>query len=170
MDLIGWLSDLLVLRVKVSSEDSFSRLLARVRSKMLAAYDHQDLPYLLFPGYDGKLSRGIFSHPSLTVNLALDAVSANSDAADAAMRKLGLAIMPVKPPPRAQIREPGMSLAVGPHGGGLNLVIKYEVERYSEPVADRFLADLVAVLQAIVERPAGRISDMGPNLTDLSVT
>ena len=170
MDLIGWLSDLLVLRVKVFGEDSFPQLLARVRSKTLAAYDHQDLPYMLFPGYDGKLARGIFKHPSLTVNLALDAVSSSSEAADAAMRKLGLAIAPVKPPPRAQIREPGMSLAVGPRGGGLNLVIKYEVERYSEPAADRFLADFVAVLRAIAERPAGRISDLRLNPADLSVT
>ncbi|MCG0284478.1 amino acid adenylation domain-containing protein [Streptomyces sp. PSAA01] len=44
-DLIGCFVNNLVLRVDLSGDPSFADLLARVRNKALAAYEHQDLPF-----------------------------------------------------------------------------------------------------------------------------
>jgi amino acid adenylation domain-containing protein len=44
-DLIGLFSNTLVVRMDLSGDPSFAALLAQVRDKALAAYEHQDLPF-----------------------------------------------------------------------------------------------------------------------------
>ncbi|MBL7256051.1 non-ribosomal peptide synthetase [Paractinoplanes lichenicola] len=44
-DLIGLFSNTLVVRMDLSEDPSFATLLAQVRDKALAAYEHQDLPF-----------------------------------------------------------------------------------------------------------------------------
>ncbi|ROP31318.1 non-ribosomal peptide synthetase [Couchioplanes caeruleus] len=44
-DLIGLFSNTVVVRMDLSGEPSFAALLAQVRDKALAAYEHQDLPF-----------------------------------------------------------------------------------------------------------------------------
>ncbi|MEU6378918.1 amino acid adenylation domain-containing protein [Streptomyces sp. NPDC046909] len=44
-DLVGFFVNTQVLRVDLSADPSFADLLARVRGKALAAYEHQDLPF-----------------------------------------------------------------------------------------------------------------------------
>src|SRR5690606_31096392 len=44
-DLVGFFVNTWVLRVGLTADDSFTRVLEEVRRKALAAYDHQDLPF-----------------------------------------------------------------------------------------------------------------------------
>ncbi|NGM14131.1 amino acid adenylation domain-containing protein [Verrucosispora sp. CWR15] len=68
-NLVGFFVNTWVLRVGVSTGDSFAQVLEQVRQKAIAAYDHQDLPFerlveLLRPG------RSVAHHPLFQVTLA----------------------------------------------------------------------------------------------------
>ncbi|WP_339776359.1 amino acid adenylation domain-containing protein [uncultured Thalassospira sp.] len=45
-DVVGFFADNLVIRTPVDSENSFAELLAKVRQRILSAFDHQDLPFV----------------------------------------------------------------------------------------------------------------------------
>jgi hypothetical protein len=173
LDLLGWFSDLLVLRVSISGRDAFTELLRRVRHAAVEAYDHQDLPYMLFPGYQ-TLTTDQF-HPSVTFNMPMDLATHMQQEG----RPVGAP--PPRPreagPPRPQpitpaqipfkggqsLREPGLSVNPRKSGQVLEVELKYEVARYPASLVEELFANYRAILEEAVAQPGRAVADF--NLT-----
>lgn len=156
-EVIGWLSDLLVIRVDLSGISNFSELLNEVRNTVLAAFQFQDLPYTMFPGFE-NISGDLF-HPSLTFNMLPDTGLWTKDQF-ASGRKANLQITPLTLPAGLVTREPGMALLAANARGYLELTIKYEVQRYELPVIVELLDNFRIILEEIVGNPAAELATL----------
>lgn len=156
-DVIGWLSDLIVIRVDLSGVRDFSSLLNKVRNTVLEAFQFQDLPYTMFPGFS-SIADDVF-HPSLTFNMmpnlglwARDQLAGGCNTT--------LQIDPVTLPSGPVTREPGMALLAAVVRGELEFALKYEIQRYELAVIVELLDNLRIILQEIVSNPAVELATL----------
>ncbi|MFI5688192.1 amino acid adenylation domain-containing protein [Streptomyces sp. NPDC051636] len=155
--LIGLITNTLVLRADTSGDPAFRDLLARLRTADLAALDHQDLPFdrlvdeLNPPRHPGR-------HPLFQVMLALQ----NND--PAVLELDGH---------RARLRPTATGTAKfdlfvdvlerhTPEGApdGLTLHIEYATDLYDASTADAFARALHDVLRAVSADPAVRVGQL----------
>lgn len=161
-EVIGWFSDILLLRAKVADGDAFSDVLDQVRDLVLQAYDHQDLPFIMFPGYEQSMEKGEF-YPVILFNMIMETGIAPQGAKNHAepQPKLPLNVKAVRIPSfgAPARRTPGMAITVTQDGGGLILGIKYEIERYEVSVIKELLINFMTTLERIVADPSEKLSD-----------
>ncbi|WP_329216673.1 amino acid adenylation domain-containing protein [Streptomyces sp. NBC_01485] len=156
-DVIGLVTNTLVLRTDASDDPAFRELLARNRRFDLAALDHQDLPFdLLVDALNPP--RHPARHPLFQVMLALQ----NNEPA---VLRLDGRRTPLRPTATGTAKfdlfvdvmvrrdEQGTS-------DGLDLHVEYATDLFAPQTAVRFTESLSAVLGAVCADPALRVSEL----------
>lgn len=151
--LIGAFVNTLVLRIDVSGDPTFLELLARVRAATLGAFAHQDLPFerlvrALRPARD--LSR----NPLVQVALVLEDWPADT------LAFRGLAVSPRGLDMGTAKTDLTISLREEPQG--LVGTAEYDTDLFERETVDRLLADYRGLLQAAVDHPDRRLSELPP--------
>ncbi|MGO4615838.1 amino acid adenylation domain-containing protein [Nocardia sp. 2YAB30] len=155
-ELVGMFGNSLVLRTEVQPDESFSRLLARVRDTDLAAYDHADLSIdrvveLLRPGHSLSYAP-LFQVLLMLQNFAqprieLPGLGVTEMAFDTEVAKVDLAVTLTE-----KTDEDGESLLLGEIG--------YAQDLFDHVTAESFARRYVAVLQSVSHDECAPVGDI----------
>ncbi|WP_316186189.1 non-ribosomal peptide synthase/polyketide synthase [Bradyrhizobium sp. SZCCHNR31011] len=155
--LIGFFANILVLRANCSGQQSFRELLQQVKTTVLDAYAHQDLPFerlveALQP------DRDMARHPLVQVMFALQ------QAPFEGLVIPGLQLTPIP----AENKQAKFDLTVHVYDAkrGLDVSIEYATELFDQTTIERLACHFAQLLDAIAANPDWRIRDL-PLLSEL---
>ncbi|MCU1264985.1 MAG: Malonyl CoA-acyl carrier protein transacylase, partial [Acidobacteria bacterium] len=153
--LIGLFTNTLVLRARVTGNESFRSLLARAREICLGAYSHQDLPFetlveALQPNRDVSRS------PLVQVTFAVQG------GAVGALELTGIEATPFPVAPRTTKFE--LVVVLGEKEGGLAGAIQYNTELFEADTVAQLASHLTILLEHVLENPDRPVSEL-PLLT-----
>jgi amino acid adenylation domain-containing protein len=156
--LIGFFLNTLALRISLSDDPSARALLGRARDAVLAAFDHQDMPFerLL---EELRLKRDLSRTPLFQVLLNWLDFTAGTEHAD-------LPDLSIEPLP---VGEPGakfdLELYAGPQGGQIYLRAVFNRELFAPAQISGLLAHLEELLTGMVAGPDRRLSELSLTLS-----
>ncbi len=141
-NLIGFFVNTLALRVDLGQNPSVGQLLEQVRQTLLAAHEHQDIPFeqvieALQP------PRSLSHNPLCQVALSLDNTSIGAE-----QSLPGLSLLPV-----AQTHDTAqfdLMLTLGSADGGLSGVIEYASDLFDRATVERFAQHFQILLEALL--------------------
>jgi amino acid adenylation domain-containing protein len=168
-DVVGYFVNPVAVRVDLAGDPTFTELLSRVRSSVLAALAHQDYPFVLAverlrgrdpglaPVFQTMLVLQQGRHPGeeALAALALGDFPARVDLGGMTLEALPLAHRPV---------QFELSLAVARWGEGLGMSLHFNRDLFDGTTADRLLGHLGVLLAAAASHPETRLADL-PLLT-----
>ncbi|TVZ80783.1 non-ribosomal peptide synthetase component F, partial [Streptomyces sp. BK340] len=145
-DLVGFFVNSWVLRVRLSTESSFERVLEQVRQKALAAYENQDVPFerlleLLRP------ERSAAHHPLFQVVLAWQ----NNQPPELDMPGLTVSMEPI--PTGSAKFDLFFNLAPDESDGSVKGEIEYATDLFDRSTVERIAARFVRVVEQVVADP-----------------
>ncbi len=143
--LIGYFVNTLVLRGQLRAEESFEKLLQRVRDQVRADFQYQDVP---FAAIEQRLreERVLDQGQLFPIMLVMDEkVDGSSDAAEVGFRALPTA------GPTAAKRD--LTLTIVDSGPTLELVLTYDREVYRNTSAARIVRLFATVLRRAAQQP-----------------
>ncbi|MFF7976507.1 condensation domain-containing protein [Streptomyces sp. NPDC007905] len=157
-DLVGFLTNTVVLRTDLSRDVPFREFLRHVRDADLAAFGHQDVP---FDHVVQELNppRIVSRNPLFQVGFALEHHAPLAFAAD------GLAVEPV--PMRGVTAKLDMDVTLterlddGGAPAGITGTVEFPVALYERATIARAVDDYEVVLRAVLDDPDVRLSAMG---------
>ncbi|MFJ4523403.1 non-ribosomal peptide synthase/polyketide synthase [Streptomyces sp. NPDC088810] len=155
-DMVGMFVNTLVLRARVRPELPFRELLAEVRTTVLEAFAHQEVPFervvdALQPERDTSRT------PLFQVMVALHNLGAELP------RLPGLAVEPVTPPVRTATFD--LAFDFTETDGGLTGYLEYNTGLFDADTAERLAARLRILLEAVAADPGQAVGRL-PLMTD----
>ncbi|HEX8275787.1 MAG TPA: amino acid adenylation domain-containing protein [Longimicrobiaceae bacterium] len=150
--LIGFFVNTLAIRVELSGDPGFARLVARVRARLLGAYAHQDLPFekvveeLRVPRDPGRtpVFQVMFVHQAAPETRAeapgADGPAWATEPAGTGTAKFDLVVSFVE------------------HARGIAAVLDYDADLFDEPTVERMGRHLLALLDAVAADPHSPLS------------
>ncbi|MEV8474422.1 amino acid adenylation domain-containing protein [Streptomyces sp. NPDC051173] len=156
-DLVGLITNTVVLRTDTSGDPEFRELLARTRDADLAAYDHQDLPFDRLVD-ELKPARTADRHPLFQVMLALQN---NTEA----VLRLGGNRATLEPVPTGTAKfDLFVDVLERRHAdgtpGGLHCHVEYDADLFDPDTVEHLAEALRALLDAVTAEPRLRVSDL----------
>jgi non-ribosomal peptide synthetase component F len=139
--LIGFFVNTLALRVGLAGNPTVAELLARVRSAVLGALEHQDLPF-------EKLVEVLNPPRSLSHTPLVQVLFVYHSQPRAGLHLEGLEVQPGFAVGDAVKLD--LALHVGPDADGLVAAIGHDTELFSAAWISRFAADLLAMVERLV--------------------
>ncbi|PIB73330.1 non-ribosomal peptide synthetase, partial [Mycobacterium celatum] len=156
-ELVGFFVNTLVLRVDVAGDPTLGELLAEVRSRSLAAYEHQDVPFEVLVERINPV-RSMAHHPLVQVMLAWQ----NNQPAALALGDLQVAPMPV------QNQSARMDLAFSlaerwseaGEPAGIGGAVEFRTDVFDADTIEALIERLRRVLTAMTAEPTRRLSSI----------
>ncbi|NVJ07525.1 non-ribosomal peptide synthase/polyketide synthase, partial [Myxococcus sp. AM001] len=150
--LIGFFTNMLVLRTKVSPASSFRELLAQVREVTLGAYAHQDVPFEKLVE-ELQPERDLSRSPLFQVTLTLQ----NTPVTEVKLGD-GLRLSGVESEGRTSKFD--LSLVMEEVKDGVMAMVNYDSDLFEAGTMDRMLGHLKVLLEAAVAEPEKRLLDL----------
>uniref|UniRef100_UPI0038CC16B7 non-ribosomal peptide synthetase n=1 Tax=Mycobacterium conspicuum TaxID=44010 RepID=UPI0038CC16B7 len=160
-DLVGFFVNTLVLRVDVAGDPTGVELLAQVRERSLAAYEHQDVPFEVLVERLNP-TRSLAHHPLIQVVMGWQFAGDSDPAAKLDLGDLQVTSMPV------EIRTARMDLTfalaerVGEAGepAGIGGTVEFRTDVFDAASIEVLIERLRRVLQALTADPTRRVSSI----------
>ena len=156
-ELVGFFVNTLVLRVDLTGDQTVAELLAQVRQRSLAAYEHQDVPFEVLVERLNP-SRSLAHHPLVQVVLAWQ----NNEPAKLALGDLQVTPMPVET--RTARMDLAFSLAerftdTG-KPAGIGGAVEFRTDVFEADSIEVLIGRLLRVLVAMTADPGRRLSSV----------
>ncbi|ORA07480.1 non-ribosomal peptide synthetase, partial [Mycobacterium arosiense ATCC BAA-1401 = DSM 45069] len=155
--LVGFFVNTLVLRIDLTGDPTVAELLARVRRRSLAAYEHQDVPFEVLVERLNP-NRSLSHHPLVQVALAWQ----NNAPATLALGDLRVTPLPVNT--RTARMDLAFSLAErfteAGEPGGIGGAVEFRTDVFDADSIHALIGRLERVLKAMTAEPAQRISSI----------
>nr|WP_241156386.1 non-ribosomal peptide synthetase [Mycobacterium avium] len=155
-DLVGFFVNTLVLRVDAAGDPSFTELLARVRTRSLEAFEHQDVPFEVLVERLNP-TRSLTHHPLVQVMLAWQNF-AGQDTGPAAGLSLGdVEITPI--PVDTHTARMDLTFSVGERWcesgepGGIGGTVEFRTDVFDPDSIQTLIGRLRRVLEAMTDDP-----------------
>ncbi|KAA0103220.1 non-ribosomal peptide synthetase [Mycolicibacterium sp. P1-5] len=161
-DLIGFFVNTLVLRVDVGGDPTVADLLAQVRTRSLAAYEHQDVP---FEAVVERINptRSLNHHPLVQVMLAWRSMPGETSE-DIAMALGDLQVTQLPLDTHTARVDLAFSLSERlSHGGqpsGIDVLVEFRTDVFDAASIQTLVERLQRVLMAMTADPARRVSSI----------
>ena len=162
-ELVGFFVNTLVLRVDLAGDPSFAELLARVRGRSLAAYEHQDVPFEVLVERLNP-TRSLTHHPLVQVMLAWQnfAEQGNDPAAGQALGDLHVTPLP------ADTHTARMDLTFSlverwtesDEPAGISGTVEFRTDVFDAGSVEALIERLQRVLVAMTAEPGQRLSSV----------
>ncbi|WP_156669618.1 non-ribosomal peptide synthetase, partial [Mycobacterium sp. E3339] len=156
-DVVGFFVNTLVLRVDLAGNPTAADLLAQVRQRSLAAYEHQDVPFEVLVERLNP-TRNLGHHPLVQVMLAWQ----NNEPADLRLGDLRVAAVPVDT--RTARTDLLFSLAErwtdDGRPGGIGGAVEFRTDVFDTATVATFVARLQRVVAAMTADPTRRLSSI----------
>jgi amino acid adenylation domain-containing protein len=154
--LIGYFVNMLVLRAELSGEPTFREYLGRVRERALAAYAHQEVPFL-------KVVEALARKRDPSRNPLFDVSFALENTPLGALRLAGVEVSEVSGI-YGETAKFDLSISATEHGGGIGVTIEYATDLFDAATIERMAGHWRVLLEGIVADPERRVSHL-PLLT-----
>ncbi|WP_045385821.1 condensation domain-containing protein, partial [Mycobacterium kyorinense] len=157
-ELVGFFVNTLVLRVDLGGDPTVAELLAQVRSRSLAAYEHQDVPFEVLVERLNPV-RSMAHHPLVQVALAWQ----NNEPAKLALGDVQAMPLPVE----TRSARMDLTLSVGEHftdagePAGIGGAVEFRTDVFDAASVEVLVGRLERVLVAMTAEPARRLSSIG---------
>ncbi|WP_232536702.1 non-ribosomal peptide synthase/polyketide synthase, partial [Mycobacterium intracellulare] len=162
-DVVGFFVNTLVLRVDLGGDPTIAELLARVRQRSLAAYEHQDVPFEVLVERLNP-ARSLAHHPLVQVMLAWQ----NDEPTDLSLGDVRVTALPVDT--RTARTDLAWSLAerwsVDGRPAGIGGAVEFRTDVFDTATIQSLIERLQRVLEAMTADPARRLSSidiLGPD-------
>jgi amino acid adenylation domain-containing protein/thioester reductase-like protein len=159
-ELVGFFVNTLVLRVDLTGDPTVAELLARVRRRSLAAYEHQDVPFDVLVERVNPV-RSLTRHPLVQVMLAWQNF-AEDPAAELALGDLQVTELPVDT--RTSRMDLTFSLAErwtdAAQPAGISGMVEFRTDVFDAETIETLIGRLHRVLVTITADPAQRLSSL----------
>jgi non-ribosomal peptide synthetase component F len=156
-DVVGFFVNTLVLRVDLGGDPTMAELLARVRQRSLAAYEHQDVPFEVLVERLNP-TRSLAHHPLVQVMLAWQ----NTDSADLSLGDVRVTPLPVDTrTARADLAwSLGERWSADGRPAGIGGAVEFRTDVFDTATIQTLTERLQRVLAAMTADPARRLSSI----------
>jgi amino acid adenylation domain-containing protein/non-ribosomal peptide synthase protein (TIGR01720 family) len=162
-ELVGFFVNTLVLRVEVAGDPTFAELLAQVRRRSLAAYEHQDVPFEVLVERINP-TRSLTHHPVVQVMLAWQSVSGHkiNPGAGLALDDLQVNQLPMD----THTARMDLVFHLAEHwsdtgaAAGIGGTVEYRTDVFDAVTIHTLIERLQRVLVAVTTDPARRLSSV----------
>ncbi|MCV7360726.1 amino acid adenylation domain-containing protein [Mycolicibacterium neworleansense] len=161
-ELVGVFINTLVLRVELDGDPTGADLLAQVRRRSLAAYEHQDVPFEMVVDRLNPV-RSLTHHPLVQVLVAWQNVSKQDDDRTPAPTLGGMQATPLEADTQAARMDLTISLAERWSGGepaGITGAVEFRTDVFDAATIQTFIERLSRVVHALTADPAAKLSSM----------
>ncbi|TAM66824.1 MAG: amino acid adenylation domain-containing protein [Mycobacterium sp.] len=156
-DVVGFFVNTLVLRVDLAGDPTIAEVLAHVRARSLAAYEHQDVPFEVLVERLNP-TRSLAHHPLVQVMLAWQ----NTDTADLSLGDVRVTPLPVDT--RTARMDLAWSLAerwsADGRPEGIGGAVEFRTDVFDTATIEALITRLHRVLMAMTAEPARRLSSI----------
>ena len=162
-ELVGFFVNTLVLRVDVAGDPSVAELLAQVRGRSLAAYEHQDVPFEVLVERLNP-ARSLTHHPLVQVALAWQNFAGHTSEPAAGLALGDLQVTPMPVDTRTARMDLTFSLAErwteAGEPAGIGGAVEFRTDVFDAESIETLIARLERVLVAMTADPTRRLSSM----------
>ena len=162
-ELVGFFVNTLVLRVEVAGDPTVAELLAQVRQRSLAAYEHQDVPFEVLVDRLNP-TRSLAHHPLVQVALAWQNFPGLDNGPAAGLSLGDLQVTPLPVDTRSARMDLTFSLAEHFTGtgepAGISGMVEFRTDVFDAASIAALIERLARVLVAMTADPGRRLSSM----------